>query len=176
MNRILLPLILLPLAGCEILEEDITNRLIEITAPTDGARVAAGDVCFAWRGVEHASGYEFTIVSPSFEHAERIAADTVIYADSMSRNVRCTLSLDRGEYRWRVVPFNSAYTALSRRGYSSCRAAREGGRYRMRTRRRHPYRRLPRPVSENGDAANRNARKTHARIARTSPCGAFRKS
>ncbi len=32
------------------------------------------------------------------------------------------------------------------------------------------------PVSENGDAANRNARKTHARIARTSPCGAFRKS
>ena len=86
---------LLPLAGCEILEEDITNRQIEITAPTDGARVAAGDVCFAWRGVEH---------------AERIAADTVIYADSMSRNVRCTLSLDRGEYRWRVVPFNSAYT------------------------------------------------------------------
>ena len=110
MNRILLPLMLLPLAGCEILEEDITNRQIEITAPTDGARVAAGDVCFAWRGVVHASGYEFTIVSPSFEHAERIAADTVIYADSMSRNVRCTLSLDRGEYRWRVVPFNSAYT------------------------------------------------------------------
>ena len=62
MNRILLPLMLLPLAGCEILEEDITNRRIEITAPTDGARVAAGDVCFAWRGVEHASGYEFTIV------------------------------------------------------------------------------------------------------------------
>ena len=55
MNRILLPLMLLPLAGCEILEEDITNRQIEITAPTDGARVAAGDVCFAWRGVEHAS-------------------------------------------------------------------------------------------------------------------------
>jgi len=46
----------------------------------------------------------------ALREAERIAADTVIYADSMSRNVRCTLSLDRGEYRWRVVPFNSAYT------------------------------------------------------------------
>lgn len=110
MNRMLLTLLLLPMAGCEILEEDITERRAEITAPTDGAHVAAGDVRFAWRGPKHTAGYEFTVVSPSFGHAERIEVDTVIYADSVSRNAHCTLSLDSGDYQWRVVSFNSAYT------------------------------------------------------------------
>lgn len=110
MNRLALTAFaLLPLAGCGIIEEDMTGRQVGIIAPADGVQIAAGAVRFAWRGVETASGYELLVVSPSFGRAERIAADTVIRADSVSRGACCTIPLGEGNYEWSVRPFNSAY-------------------------------------------------------------------
>ena len=111
MNRILLPaFVFLAIAGCGILEEDITDRKVGIVAPADGARVAAGAVRFVWRCVDGAAGYGFTVVSPSFDGAGRVAADTVILADTMSRVAGCVVPLGEGDYEWSVTPFNSAYT------------------------------------------------------------------
>ncbi|MCD8035176.1 MAG: hypothetical protein LUF83_12910 [Alistipes sp.] len=109
MNK-LLPLLLALLAiGCEVLEEDISGTQVRITAPADRVSVAAGSVDFRWAAAQYAVGYEFTLVSPSFGAAGRIVADTVIYADSLSRSYGCRVELTAGEYEWSITGFNSGY-------------------------------------------------------------------
>ena len=95
--------------GCEILEEDISGREVSIVSPADRITVSPGDIDFRWQGVEAATGYEFTVVSPSFDAAERLVIDTVIYADSLGRRFGCRVALDEGEYEWSVRGFNPAY-------------------------------------------------------------------
>jgi len=112
--RILAVFTLMSLAGCGILEEDISDRQIGIIAPADGAQVDTGAVRFAWYGIDYVAGYELTVVSPSFDRAERIAADTVIIIDTLLRNIVCTVPLGEGDYEWSVTPFNSAYTGEPR--------------------------------------------------------------
>lgn len=36
-------------------------------------------------------------------------ADTVIYADSLSRSYGCRVELTAGEYEWSITGFNSGY-------------------------------------------------------------------
>ena len=108
----ILPLLLLACGACDILEEDISKDPVRVIAPTDKACTGAGTVKFRWHGVEYATGYEFTLVSPSFEYADRLVADTVIYADSLSRSYGFDATLCAGRYQWRVTAFNSGYNAV----------------------------------------------------------------
>ena len=85
-------------AGCELLEEDISDKKVPVIAPAD-----------RWAAVEYAAGYEFTVVSPSFSAAGRVVADTVIYADTLVRRFVCRLTLAEGEYEWSVAGFNGGY-------------------------------------------------------------------
>lgn len=101
---------LLACVGCEILEEDIADDTVQIIAPMNGTRVAAGRIAFRWQQADYAAGYEFRLVAPSFGAAERVAVDSVIYADSLSRSYGCTVELTAGEYQWNVAAFNSGYT------------------------------------------------------------------
>ena len=101
----ILPLLLLACGACDILEEDISKDPVRVIAPTDTVK-------FRWQGVEYATGYEFTLVSPSFEYADRLVADTVIYADSLSRSYGFDATLCAGRYQWRVTAFNSGYNAV----------------------------------------------------------------
>ena len=96
-------------AGCELLEEDISDRKVPVIAPADRVSTAAGTVDFRWTAVEYAAGYEFTVVSPSFSAAGRVVADTVIYADTLVRRFGCRLTLAEGEYEWSVAGFNGGY-------------------------------------------------------------------
>lgn len=106
----LLPLLILGfVASCEVLEEDISGKAVQIVAPTDKAAVSAGEIDFRWMAVEYAAGYEFTVVVPSFGSAERVVADTVIYADSLARSYGCRMNLTAGSYEWRVTGFNGGY-------------------------------------------------------------------
>lgn len=108
--KTLLPfLVILFIAGCEILEEDISNKKVPIIAPADRVTVTAGSIDFRWQGVEHAVGYEFSVVSPSFAAAERIVIDTVIYADTLDRRFGCRVTLPKGDYEWSVAGFNGGY-------------------------------------------------------------------
>ena len=108
----ILPLLLLTCAACDILEEDISKDPVRVIAPTDKARIEAGLVQFRWQGVQYATGYEFTLVSPSFEYADRLIADTVIYADSLFRSYGLDTTLRAGRYQWRVTAFNSGYNSV----------------------------------------------------------------
>ncbi|WP_279094583.1 hypothetical protein [Alistipes finegoldii] len=96
-------------AGCELLEEDISDKKVPVIAPADRVSTAAGTVDFRWAAVEYAAGYEFTVVSPSFSAAGRVVADTVIYADTLVRRFGCRLTLAEGEYEWSVAGFNGGY-------------------------------------------------------------------
>lgn len=96
-------------AGCELLEEDISDKKVPVIAPADRVSTAAGTVDFRWTAVEYAAGYEFTVVSPSFSAAGRVVADTVIYADTLVRRFGCRLTLAEGEYEWSVAGFNGGY-------------------------------------------------------------------
>lgn len=111
MKRRLLILLALGLTavGCEILEEDISGGRVRVLAPVDGAAVPEGTVVFSWEALDNASGYVFTLVSPSFDAAQRVMADTVIYADSLARHFGCRAVLAPGEYEWRVAGFNPGY-------------------------------------------------------------------
>lgn len=108
--KFLFATLLLAAWGCEILEEDISKERVRIVAPADRITVTAGEVDFRWQGVAYATGYELTVVTPSFTAAERIVIDTVIRADSLDRRFGCRLTLDQGEYEWSVMGFNGGYT------------------------------------------------------------------
>lgn len=110
MKRLLPLLLALLTAGCEVLEEDISGREVRIAAPADNVTVTPGVVAFRWQAVDHAAGYEFTVVAPSFAAAERIVADTVLRADSLARSYGCRVDLAEGEYQWSVRAFNGGYT------------------------------------------------------------------
>lgn len=109
MKRWIYGLLLGVVAGCEVLEEDISGREVAVVAPAAGVAVAAGEVEFRWQALERAAGYEFTVVSPSFAEAARVVADTVIYADTLDRRFGCQVLLDEGIYQWSVRGFNGAY-------------------------------------------------------------------
>ena len=109
MNKLLPVLFALLAVGCEVLEEDISGKEVRITAPADRTTLAPGRGEFRWAAMQYAAGYEFTVVAPSFGAAERIVADTVIYADSLSHSYGCRVDLTAGEYEWSVTGFNGGY-------------------------------------------------------------------
>lgn len=110
MKQLLSLFVVLLAAGCEVLEEDISDSKVRIIAPYDHADLAPGSIGFRWFAVEHAAGYEFTLVTPSLAAAERIVADTVIYADTLARHYGCRITLPQGTYTWYVRAFNGGYT------------------------------------------------------------------
>lgn len=110
MKKLLPPLLALLVAGCEVLEEDISHKTVQVLAPSDRITVESGTVGFRWQATEYAAGYRFTVVSPSFAAAGRIVADTVIRADSLARSYGCRVELAPGRYEWSVTGFNTGYT------------------------------------------------------------------
>ena len=109
-SNLLIALLLLA-SGCEILEEDLSRDRVSVLAPADEVVLGAGNVMFRWQKLPHAVGYEFRAVSPSFDRAERIVADTVIRADSLGRSFGCALLLEAGDYQWSVTAFNGGYAS-----------------------------------------------------------------
>ncbi len=101
--------------SCDILEEDISDRPIEIVVPACGAELPPGEVTFRWEAVEGASGYALRVVTPSFAEADRIVADTLLQADTLglARSYGCRLTLEAGRYEWTVAAFNAGYETRS---------------------------------------------------------------
>ncbi len=96
--------------SCQIMEEDLSGRPVELLRPASGATVPAGMTHFRWHALDHATGYELWV-----ETAGRIVADTLLAADTlgMARSYGCLLRLEAGEYQWTVAAFNSGYEVRS---------------------------------------------------------------
>ena len=86
-----------------ILDEHLSHPNVTLIAPLS--------IAFRWHAVDGAAGYELRVVAPSFAHAVRLVADTLIMTDTLTaaRSYGCKLPLDAGNYEWTVTAFNGAY-------------------------------------------------------------------
>ncbi len=106
MNRlIILCSALLCVLSCEHITEvqDISSETIEILAPKDGSNVETNTVNFAWEALEDAKDYKLQIAQPSFADAANIEEDSIVTVTNLS------ITLQPGNYEWRVRAQNSEY-------------------------------------------------------------------
>ncbi len=105
MKKIFVILIILGFVACDdILEvKNISNTAVVILAPTNNVTLNTAAVNFTWEPVEEAESYHVQIATPNFEAAQQIVKDTIL----TSTNV--LLTLENGEFQWRVRGENSAY-------------------------------------------------------------------
>ncbi|WP_052143794.1 hypothetical protein [Wocania ichthyoenteri] len=106
MKRIsILFVILLSAIACDdIIEvEDISDKTVQILAPTNGAILDTLTTTFTWDALEAAESYHLQVVTPSFENANQIVADTLLVKTSFSK------LLPINTYEWRIRAENAAY-------------------------------------------------------------------
>jgi hypothetical protein len=93
------------LFSCEgvILETDISDQKIVLSAPYDKAHFFSTSVTFSWEKAADATKYHLQIAKPSFENPLQIVLDTTVTSLSF------TQQLPVADYEWRVEALNSAY-------------------------------------------------------------------
>lgn len=112
---ILLVTIAMLFLSCEELltEEDITEEVVVLTAPSDEVVFTETDIVLSWETVEGADTYQLQIATPSFEAALQIVQDSVLTENHFS------VHLDPNDYEWRVKALNSVYeTEFSTRSFT----------------------------------------------------------
>ena len=110
----ILPALLLFLSCEEILlEDDISDEVVILTAPVDDAQFFSTSITFTWETIENGTEYRIQIAKPDFDNPLQIIADSVIDTTSF------TTQLSVGNYEWRVKGVNSGYeTAYSTRSFT----------------------------------------------------------
>jgi len=109
-NRFLMPisfyLVVLHLYGCkDIIQQDISSRVVEVLSPADSVVSDKYDVTFWWDEVQDAKKYRLQIVTPSFSAVQQFIADSLI------SDTKFTLQLFPGNYQWRIRAENgTSYT------------------------------------------------------------------
>lgn len=104
---------LLILISCEaiLFEEDISDRAIVILAPLNNSVIENANVNFNWNAVEDALNYQLQVATPNFAEAVQLATDSILPATAF------TITLESGEYQWRVRALNenseTIYTTAS---------------------------------------------------------------
>lgn len=86
-----------------IFEEDISESLVKILAPTNNATVTTGTISFNWESVTDADRYQIQIATPNFANAIQIVLDSTITNTSFGKQ------LLPNNYEWRVRAENSAF-------------------------------------------------------------------
>lgn len=91
---------LLSFISCDdILEEDISNDIVQTTYPFEGAVIESNVVTFQWNELDGADDYRVQIYD----------LDQIKVYDTLVSTVNVSLPMDEGEYQWRVRGENSAY-------------------------------------------------------------------
>jgi hypothetical protein len=95
------------LACEEIIEvEDISNKTVNVLAPTDTATLTITTINFSWDAVTDAEHYKLQIAEPNFEMANQIVLDTTVTVTNSNQ------TLEFGDYEWRVRAENSGYQTI----------------------------------------------------------------
>lgn len=105
----------LGLVGCEDILEvpDISERSVNLLAPSDGSVLDDNAVNLNWEDMEEATGYSIQVASPSFENAAQILLDSVVEIDTLGYlPTQLRQNLLNGSYEWRVKAFNSGFETL----------------------------------------------------------------
>lgn len=117
MKKLYVLLVLMVFISCDdiIDEVDISNRSVELLAPTDAAVLTSTDVIFTWNEVEDASEYVIQIATPNFTNPLQIITDSTLTETSFSTTLSVTTS-----YEWRVKAKNPNYeTAFNTRSLTT---------------------------------------------------------
>jgi len=97
---------------------DISEDILMIIAPTDGAILQESTITFSWEEIEFAEEYQVQIATPSFEQANQVVLDTII-SDSIQGIRNITTTLNPETYEWRVRALNSNFqTAYSTQSFA----------------------------------------------------------
>ena len=94
--------------GCkEVFQPSLDHKNVTLVAPGNNIPVDSGIQTFYWQPVDTgAINYELVIVSPRFDSAAFLAADTTINTNKIF------LSLNPGAYQWKVRAFNSVSSTV----------------------------------------------------------------
>ena len=99
-NITIILIMIITLIACDdILEEDISNDVVQITSPMEGAMIDDNTVQFSWQNLEGADNYRIQIIKSNQEYE----------LDSLVSTNTFTQILDQGSYQWRVKGENFAY-------------------------------------------------------------------
>jgi hypothetical protein len=106
MKKLLYILPIFLVLSCEeiILEDDISDEIINLVAPADDAQFYSTGITFTWDPIEDGTQYRIQIAKPNFDSPMQIVADNIIDTTSF------TTQLNIGQYQWRVQAVNSGYT------------------------------------------------------------------
>ncbi|HEX8269334.1 MAG TPA: hypothetical protein VF581_05540 [Flavobacterium sp.] len=90
--------------SCEeiLLEDDISNEEVFLTAPANNANLFSTGVSFSWEGPSDVS-YHLQVARANFQNPAEITLDTVVAATHF------THQFNIGSYEWRVQAVNSSY-------------------------------------------------------------------
>jgi len=110
----LLPLLVLFYSCDEILlEDDISDEVVKLIAPSNDAQFFSTGITFTWEPIENGTNYRIQIAKPDFDNPIQIIADNVTDTTSF------TTQLNVGKYQWRVQAVNSGYkTVYSTRSFT----------------------------------------------------------
>lgn len=99
-NKLILILLSILYISCDdILEDDITNGLIQPISPVEGSVIESNVVNFQWNSLDGADDYRLQVY----------AANQVRVFDTLVNSTTIQLPLSQGQYHWRVRGENSAY-------------------------------------------------------------------
>jgi uncharacterized protein YegP (UPF0339 family) len=101
--QIMFVMLLISLSACkDFIEPNISKRAVTLKAPSDKYQSTSYNVNFWWDEVDDALSYRLQVVTPGFDTVGGLVADTLVKGN------RFTLTLDPGEYQWRVRAENGS--------------------------------------------------------------------
>lgn len=107
MKKYLIVTLLICISCEEIInEQDISDDIVTILAPTENANLTSNTINFSWETVEGATAYHLQIAEPNFNNATQIVLDTMISI------LNYTKELPNTNYQWRIKGKNSAYETV----------------------------------------------------------------
>lgn len=94
--------VLLSLACEDIIEEDISGDMLQVSYPSNNAIIESNIVNFQWNGMDGADSYRIQVYS----------GNAMMALDSLVTATNFAFPLSGGGYQWRVRAENSAYESL----------------------------------------------------------------
>ena len=100
LNRFFFGLIAFSFISCDdILEEDITNDMVQVTTPLSNAVIESNVVNFRWNALDGADKYRIQV----YGNNQAMVLDTLVNPSSFTYPMRS------GNFQWRIRGENSAY-------------------------------------------------------------------
>lgn len=90
----------------EIFERSLDKANVTLSAPANNVVSDSATQTFYWQPVDTNINYELQIVTPTFDSAVSLIADTTVNANVFS------ITLAPAQYQWRVRAFNSTSSTV----------------------------------------------------------------